>query len=100
VSFALKGEVRIIPTTCIRLGDGICLHGSGQNQMMNSMLDGQTACIAVTSVDGRILARLGLHHSVNYQSVVVFGAAVEKLKIRYLSLMSLLIVLPKGEYRM
>ena len=42
---------------------------------MNALLDGQTACISVTLLDGLVLARSGFHHSVNYRSVTVYGKA-------------------------
>jgi nitroimidazol reductase NimA-like FMN-containing flavoprotein (pyridoxamine 5'-phosphate oxidase superfamily) len=34
-------------------------------------------CVTVTLVDGLVLARSAFHHSMNYRSVVVFGAARE-----------------------
>lgn len=77
VSFVVNGEPRIIPTAYIRRGDDIYLHGNRRNQMMTALLDGQTTAIAVTRLDGLVLARSGFHHSVNYQSVVLFGQAVE-----------------------
>ncbi|MCA1656572.1 MAG: pyridoxamine 5'-phosphate oxidase family protein, partial [Actinobacteria bacterium] len=36
---------------------------------------GSTVCVTVTLLDGLVLARLAFHHSMNYRSVVVFGAA-------------------------
>ena len=43
--------------------------------MLNTLLDGQTACISMTLLDGLVLARTGFNHSVNYRSVTVFGKA-------------------------
>src|SRR5262249_36490920 len=37
---------------------------------------GVDVCIAVTLVDGLVLARSAFHHSINYRSVVVFGHAM------------------------
>ena len=34
-----------------------------------------TCCVAVTIVDGLVLARSAFHHSMNYRSVVVYGRA-------------------------
>ncbi len=75
VAFTVKGEPRIIPTAFLRVEDHIYLHGNRKNQMMNALLDGQIASIAVTELNGLVLARSGFHHSVNYRSVVVFGKA-------------------------
>ena len=33
------------------------------------------ACVAVTHIDGFVLARSGFHHSINYRSVMAFGSA-------------------------
>jgi nitroimidazol reductase NimA-like FMN-containing flavoprotein (pyridoxamine 5'-phosphate oxidase superfamily) len=38
---------------------------------------GVAVCVTVTLVDGLVLARSALHHSVNYRSVMVFGTATE-----------------------
>ena len=78
VGFVLEGEARVIPTAYVRIDNAIYLHGHLKNQMMNTLLDGQTCCISVTILDGLVLARSGFHHSVNYRSVTVFGKA-EKL---------------------
>jgi len=75
VGFTIKGEAHMIPTAYLRIDNAIYLHGHLKNQMMNSLLDGQTACICVTILDGLVLARSGFHHSVNYRSVTLFGRA-------------------------
>jgi len=77
VGFTVNGEARIIPTAYVRIDDAIYLHGNRRNQMMNALLDGQTACISVLQLDGLVLARSGFHHSVNYRSVVLFGTVTE-----------------------
>ena len=75
VGFVIDGEARVIPTAYVRIGDAIYFHGHLRNQMMNTMLNGQTVCITITLLNGMVLARSGFHHSVNYQSAVVFGKA-------------------------
>ena len=75
VGFTVNGEVRIIPTAYLRIDDAIYLHGHLKNQMMNALLNGQTASICVTLVDGLVLARSGFKHSVNYRSVTLYGKA-------------------------
>ena len=75
VGYTINGEARVLPTAYIRIGDAIYLHGHLQNQMMHALLDGQTACISVTFMDGLVLARTGFNHSINYRSVTVFGKA-------------------------
>ena len=75
VGFTVDGEARIIPTAYLRIDDAIYLHGHLKNQMMNTLLNGQTVSICVTLVDGLVLARSGFKHSVNYRSVTLFGKA-------------------------
>ena len=73
VGFVIDGEARIIPTAYVRIDDAIYVHGNLHNQMMTALLDGQSACISVTLVDGMVLARSAFHHSVNYRSVVIYA---------------------------
>lgn len=73
VAFVQQGEARIIPTAYVRIENAIYVHGHLHNQMLHALIDGQTAAISVTLVDGLVLARSAFHHSVNYRSVVLFG---------------------------
>lgn len=75
VGFTVNGEARVIPTAYLRIGDAIYLHGHLKNQMMTALLDGQTASVCVTLLDGLVLARSGFKHSVNFRSVTLFGKA-------------------------
>lgn len=75
VGYTINGEARVLPNAYVRIGDALYLHGHLQNQMLNALLDGQTACISMTLLDGLVLARTGFNHSVNYRSVTVFGKA-------------------------
>ena len=77
VGFTVAGEARVIPTAFLRIGNAIYLHGNRRNQMLNALLDGQSACISVMLLDGLVLARSGMHTSANYRSVVLFGKATE-----------------------
>jgi hypothetical protein len=43
--------------------------------MLRSVSTGIDVCVTVTLVDGLVLARSAFHHSINYRSVVVLGAA-------------------------
>ncbi|MDD9889955.1 MAG: pyridoxamine 5'-phosphate oxidase family protein [Gammaproteobacteria bacterium] len=75
VGFTIDGEARVIPTAYVRIDDAVYLHGHLKNQMLNALLDGQTASICITLTDGLVLARSGFKHSVNYRSVTLFGKA-------------------------
>jgi uncharacterized protein len=88
VGFTIGGKTFVIPTGYARVGDRLLIHGSSASRMLRAMSDGIEVCAAVTLIDGLVLARSAFHHSVNYRSVVVFGAAIlvsgEKEKIKAL----------------
>ena len=67
----------IIPMAFGRVDDDIYLHGAAGNAMLRAIARGSELCVAVTLTDGLVLARSAFHHSMNYRSVVVFGAGVQ-----------------------
>ncbi len=73
VSYLFEGSPVIIPTAYARKGNIIYLHGAAKNRMLNSALSQEQACVAVTHLDGMVLARSAFHHSFNYRSAVIFG---------------------------
>ena len=77
VGFIIDGQPYVIPTIHARVGDRLYLHGSVASHMLRSLREGIPICVTVTLLDGLVLARSAFHHSMNYRSVVVLGAAVE-----------------------
>lgn len=77
VGFAINGQPTVIPTIYVRIGDSVYLHGSPASRMLQLVESGGEVCIAVTIVDGLVLARSAFHHSINYRSVVLFGRGEE-----------------------
>lgn len=75
VGFAANGQTFVIPTGYARCGDKLLIHGSSASRMMRAMAEEIEVCVTVTLIDGLVLARSAFHHSMNYRSVVVFGAA-------------------------
>ncbi len=75
VSFTVDGQPFVIPTGYARIADQLYIHGSQVSRMLRTLAQGIDVCIAVTLVDGLVLARSAFHHSVNYRSVVIFGRA-------------------------
>jgi len=55
------------------MDDSIILHGAIASRMLKHILAGNEVCIAITLMDGLVLARSVFHHSMNYRSVVIFG---------------------------
>lgn len=75
VSFAVDGQPFVIPTGYARVDDRLFIHGSQMSRMLRTLAQGVDVCVAVTLIDGLVLARSAFHHSMNYRSVVVFGRA-------------------------
>jgi len=75
VGFQVEGQPFVIPTLYGRDGDKLYLHGSAASRMLGELETSIPVCVNVTLVDGLVLARSAFHHSMNYRSVVAFGAA-------------------------
>lgn len=73
VNYIFEGKPISIPMGYGRDGNKIYLHGSQANRMLTSLLQAKEASMTVMHLDGLVLARSGLHHSVNYRSVTLFG---------------------------
>lgn len=74
-SFSIEGQPFIIPTLYGREGNTLYIHGANTSRMIQHLDKGVDMALAVTHVDGMVLARSAFHHSMNYRSVVVFGTA-------------------------
>jgi uncharacterized protein len=65
----------VIPTLHARVGEQVYFHGSSASRTVRALAAGARMCLTVTLLDGLVLARSAVHHSVNYRSVVVLGQA-------------------------
>jgi nitroimidazol reductase NimA-like FMN-containing flavoprotein (pyridoxamine 5'-phosphate oxidase superfamily) len=74
VGFVIDGEPFVIPTLIARRDDNLLLHGAASSRMMRHVGAGGAVSVAVTHVDGIVLARSVFHHSINYRSVILFGS--------------------------
>lgn len=77
VGYLHDGRPVVLPTTHARVGEVLYLHGStGSGPMLAAASpEGLPVCVTTTLVDGLVLARAALHHSMKYRSVVVHGSA-------------------------
>ena len=76
LGYANGGRPVVLPTTHARRGETLYLHGStGSGPMLAAKTEGLPVCVTATLVDGLVLARSALHHSLVYRSVVVMGDA-------------------------
>lgn len=77
VGYIYEGKPISIPMAYGWNGDRFFLHGSQGNRMLKAILDAGETSITVMHLDGLVLARSGLHHSVNYRSATLFGSIKE-----------------------
>lgn len=63
----------VIPTMYGRKDDFIYLHGASVSRLLNELEKGINVCISIAEVSDLVLARSAFHHSLNYESVVIFG---------------------------
>jgi hypothetical protein len=73
VAYIVGGRPVVIPTLYARDGDRLLLHGSNSMGIARAVRRGSPLSVAVTHVDGLVVARSGFHSSANYRSVVVHG---------------------------
>ncbi len=57
--------------------DRLYLHGSIRSRALEVLASGAPVCVTVTLTDGLVYSRKAMNHSMNYRSVVLFGAARE-----------------------
>jgi nitroimidazol reductase NimA-like FMN-containing flavoprotein (pyridoxamine 5'-phosphate oxidase superfamily) len=73
-AYLMDGTPHVIPTFVWREGDAVYWHGSAASRFLRQAV-GRPVSLAVTQMDGLVLARSAFHHSVNYRSVILFGTA-------------------------
>jgi uncharacterized protein len=74
--FALTDPERgpvVIPTAIVRDGDRVLAHGSTGSRWMRMLASGVATCLAVTELDGLVVARSAFESSLHYRSGVLFG---------------------------
>ncbi len=74
VSYIYEDQAIALPMAYGRKENKIYLHGSNANRMLLALLKAKKASLSVMHLDALVLARSGLHHSVNYRSVNIFGS--------------------------
>jgi nitroimidazol reductase NimA-like FMN-containing flavoprotein (pyridoxamine 5'-phosphate oxidase superfamily) len=73
VAFVTDGVPTVIPTLHARLNDQLLLHGARTSRLLQHAADGNPISVAITLIDGIVLARSVFHSSMNYRSVVLHG---------------------------
>ncbi|WP_170331861.1 pyridoxamine 5'-phosphate oxidase family protein [Ruegeria arenilitoris] len=76
VGYVIDGKPVVTPTLQWREGNHVYWHGSSASRALRHSRD-TDVCLSVAILDGFVLARSGMHHSVNSRSVTLFGTAVK-----------------------
>ena len=75
VGFSVDDQPFVIPMVYGRVGDTLYLHGASASRLIRTLGEGVAVSVSVTLLDGLVLARSAIQHSMNYRSVVVLGNA-------------------------
>ncbi|WP_339109835.1 pyridoxamine 5'-phosphate oxidase family protein [Thioclava sp. GXIMD4216] len=74
VGYVIDGKPFVTPTLQWREGNHVYWHGSSASRALRHSRDADV-CLSVAILDGFVLARSGMHHSVNSRSVTLYGRA-------------------------
>lgn len=72
-AYVTEGRPVVIPTLYARDAHRLLLHGSNSMGLARAVRSGSPLSVAVTHVDGLVVARSAFNSSANYRSVVVHG---------------------------
>lgn len=75
VGYTIDDHPYVTTTSYWRDGDRIYWHGSSASRMLRKLKTEVPVCLNVSLIDGLVLARSGMHSSINYRSVMLFGKA-------------------------
>ncbi|MDP9319239.1 MAG: pyridoxamine 5'-phosphate oxidase family protein [Actinomycetota bacterium] len=73
IGLVADGHPVVIPTAVAREGDRVLVHGSTGSRWMRMLAEGIAASMAVTALDGLVVARSAFESSMRYRSAVLFG---------------------------
>jgi len=74
VGYVIDGQPFVTPTAYWREGRTLYWHGSAASRMLDAV-GCAPVCVTVSFLDGLIVGRSGITHSVNFRSVMAFGRA-------------------------
>lgn len=77
IAFSEGDSTHCIPTACWRIDNHLYIHGSNGSRLTKTLLSGAQISIAITHIDGLVLARSAFNHSMHYRSAVIYGVFEE-----------------------
>lgn len=75
VGYVIDGQPFVTPTAYWREGRTLYWHGAAASRMLATVAEGAPVCVTVSFLDGFVVGRSGIMHSLNYRSVMAFGRA-------------------------
>jgi uncharacterized protein len=75
VGYVIDGQPFVTPTSYWREGRKLYWHGAAASRMLATVGEGAPVCVTVSFLDGFVVGRSGIVHSLNYRSVMAFGRA-------------------------
>lgn len=75
VGYVIDGQPYVTPTAYWREGRRLYWHGAAASRMLATVAEGPPVCVTVSFLDGFLVGRSGITHSLNYRSVMAFGRA-------------------------
>jgi uncharacterized protein len=75
VGYTVDGLPVVTPVAYWRSGDRLFWHTSSASRMCEARDGGLPVCITVSQLDGFVLGRAGMSHSLLYRSAMIFGRA-------------------------
>ncbi len=74
IAFHDEKGTHCIPMACWREGNHLYIHGSNGGRLMKLLSGCTQVCVAITHLDGLVLARSAFNHSMNYRSAAIYGS--------------------------
>ncbi len=75
VGYVIDGQPFVTPTAYWREDRKLYWHGAAASRMLATVAEGAPVCVTVSFLDGFVVGRSGITHSLNYRSVMAFGRA-------------------------
>lgn len=75
VGYVIDGQPFVTPTAYWREGRKLYWHGAAASRMLATVAEGAPVCVTVSFLDGFVVGRSGIMHSLNFRSVMAFGRA-------------------------
>ncbi|MEW5684127.1 MAG: pyridoxamine 5'-phosphate oxidase family protein [Pseudomonadota bacterium] len=75
VGYVIDGQPFVTPTAYWREGRKLYWHGAAASRMLETVAEGAPVCVTVSFLDGLVVGRSGITHSLNYRSAMCFGRA-------------------------